>query len=82
MVKFRHPSLSEEFRNAPARIIPLNESESHFNWLKRTDRFLKSNESDKSHDKNVPDELEDILDLSIFEQETEEEEEELDLGAE
>jgi hypothetical protein len=60
MVKFHHPSLSEESRNAPARIILLKESESHFNWLKRTDRFFKSNESDKSHDKNMPDELEDI----------------------
>lgn len=82
MVKFRHPSLSEELRNAPARIILLRESESLLNWLKRTDRLFKSNESDKSHDKNVPEELEDILDISIFEQEREEEEEELDLDAE
>lgn len=35
----------------------------------------------KTNDKNVPDELEDILETSIFELEEEEEEEELDLGA-
>jgi Protein of unknown function (DUF3134) len=81
MVKFHHPSLSEEFRNAPARIILLRESESILNWLKRTNRIFKSNESDRPHEKNVPEELEDILDISIFEQEREEEEE-LDLGAE
>lgn len=81
MVKYCHPSLSEESRNAPARIVLPRESESLLNWLKRTDRFFKSNKSDRSHDKNVPEELEDILESSIFELETEEEEE-LDLGTE
>lgn len=81
MVKFYNPSLSEELRNEPARIIPLRESETLLNWLKRTDRLFKSNDSDELYDKNLPDELEDILDVSNSELEKEEEEEEFDLEA-
>jgi hypothetical protein len=74
MVKFYNPALNEESRNQPARIIPLRESESILNWLERTDRLFKSHECDRSYD-DVPEELEDIIGISISDLEREEEEE-------
>jgi hypothetical protein len=79
MVKFYNPALNEESRNEPARIIPLRESESILNWLERTDRLFKSHECDRSYDDDVPEELEDIIGISISDLEREEQEEELEL---
>jgi hypothetical protein len=79
MVIFHNPALNEEPRNEPAQILPLKESEPLLNWLKRTDRLFKSHESDKSDDNDVPEELEDIIGISIADLEAEEEEEEFDL---
>lgn len=79
MVTFHNPALNEESRNEPARIIPLRESESILNWLERTDRLFKSHKSDESHDDDVPEELEDIIGISISDLQREEEEEELEL---
>jgi hypothetical protein len=74
MARFDNPALNEEPRNEPARIIPPRESESIFNWLKRTNRLFKSHESDQSHDDDVAEELEDIIGISISDLEEEEEE--------
>ena len=74
MVTFHNPALSEEFRYEPAQIIQLTGSESLLNWLKPTGR-IKSYESDQSHDNDVPEEIENIIGISIIDLEQEEEEE-------
>ncbi len=73
MVSFKNPALSEESRYEPAQIAPLTGSKSLLDWLKRTGR-IKSYEPDLTHDKNIPEELENIIVLSISELELEEEE--------
>jgi hypothetical protein len=75
MVKFYNPALNEESRNEPARIIPPKESEPLLDWLKRTDRLFKSHECDRFPDKDVLEELEDIIGISISNLEEDEEEE-------
>ena len=74
MVIFQNPALSEESRYEPAQIIQLTGSESLLNWLKRTGR-IKSYESDQSHENDVPEEIENIIELSDIDLEQEEEEE-------
>ena len=74
MVSFKNPALSEESRYEPAQIIPLTGSESLLNWLKRTGR-IKSYEYDQSHDNDVPEELENMIGISISDLEQEEEDE-------
>ncbi len=74
MVSFKNPALSEESRYEPAQIIQLTGSESLLNWLKRTGR-IKSYESDQSHENDVPEEIENIIGISIIDLEQEEEEE-------
>jgi hypothetical protein len=73
MASFHNPALSEESRNEPARIIPFHESEPLLEWLKRKDRLFKSNESHENHVKSIPGELDDIIDLTIYELDEEEE---------
>ena len=74
MFTFHNPALSEESRYEPARIIQLTENEPLLNWLKRTGR-IKSYESDQSHENDVPEEIENIIGISIIDLEQEEEEE-------
>ncbi len=74
MVSFKNPALSEESRYEPAQIIPLTGSESLLNWLKRTGR-IKYQESDQSYENDVPEEIENIIGISIIDLQQEEEEE-------
>ena len=72
MDTFHNPVLSEESRYEPAQIIQLTGSESLLNWLKLTGR-INSYESDRAHDNDVPEELENIIGISFSDLEQEEE---------
>ncbi|MBW4595966.1 MAG: DUF3134 domain-containing protein [Brasilonema angustatum HA4187-MV1] len=73
MVKhYNFPSLHEEPRNQRAQILLIKESESLYKWIESTGRF-KSYESDELHADDLSEELDDIMEPSIYEQEKEEE---------
>lgn len=67
---FYNPALKKEFLNEPARIIWRQESESIINMLKRTNRF-KSKDSNQSDEDDLPEDLEDVMGISISHQEEE-----------
>lgn len=72
--RYNHAALHEEPRNQPAQVLLLRENVSLYNWIGSTGRF-KSYESDELHADEVSQELEDIMETSIYELEKEEEEE-------
>ena len=59
--KRKNPALQEEPIGEPASIIAPRENESILKWLKSTGRFMVC-KSDNLYDRNMTDELEDILD--------------------
>lgn len=73
---YNFPSLHEEPRNQRAQILLIKESESLYNWIESTGRF-KSYESDEVHADDLSEELDDIMEPSIYDLEKEEEAEEL-----
>ncbi|MBW4633726.1 MAG: DUF3134 domain-containing protein [Iphinoe sp. HA4291-MV1] len=74
--RYNHPALHEEPRNQPAQIRFIKEEESLYGWIESTGRF-KSYESDELHADEMLEELEDIMDTSMYDLEKEEEAEEL-----
>ncbi len=71
---YNHSALREEPRSRRAQILFIRESESLYDWIKRTGRF-KSYESDELHADGVSEELEDIMETEIYGLDKEEEEE-------
>lgn len=71
---YNHSALREESRSKRAQILLIKESESLYDWIKRTGRF-KSYESDELHADEVSEELEDIIETEIYGLDGEEEEE-------
>ena len=59
--EYKNPALQEEPIGEPASIIIPRENESIFRWIKNTGRFI-SDKSDRFHDDNTTNEIEDILD--------------------
>ncbi|MFB2772460.1 DUF3134 family protein [Pelatocladus sp. BLCC-F211] len=79
VTRYNNPALHEEPRNQRAQILLTAQNESLYDWLERTGRF-KSYESDKLHDDEMSEELEDIIETAIYNLQKEQEEaEEFDL---
>lgn len=70
--RYNHPALHEEPRNRPTQILMFKENESLYEWIESTGRF-KSYKSQELHAAQVLEELEDILETSIYDLEQEEE---------
>jgi Protein of unknown function (DUF3134) len=66
-----NPSLSEEPRNQPIKVIPLISRESLLGWLERTGR-LKTREMDDFQEYKTTDELDDFLEPEVYAAESEE----------
>ena len=73
VTRYSSPALREEPRNQRTKIIYTRENESLFQWIKNTGRF-KPREPDEANDPEMLEELDEIMETSIYEQEKEEEE--------
>ncbi len=72
-----NPSLYEEPRNQPMRVIPPMPRETLLNWLESSGRF-RSSEPDELQNDPVGEELDHFLDADAYALEHEEDEEEID----
>ncbi len=59
-----NPSLSQEPRNQPMKVVPQIARESFLGWLERVGR-LKPHELDESHDQKFSEDLDEFLDSEI-----------------
>lgn len=71
MVTRYNPSVHQAPRYQAIPIIPLTETESLLNWLKRTGR-LKPRDVNSSEEIEIPEDLEDIIDNHLHNLEEEE----------
>jgi len=71
MTKLHNPSLSEEPRNQPMKVIPVTRRESLLSWLESTGRF-RPNEISEFQDHKIPEELDYILEPEVYDPENEE----------
>ncbi|MGQ4649562.1 DUF3134 family protein [Lyngbya aestuarii] len=72
---YNNPALQEEAWDKPIQIILPRKNESLYDWIESTGRF-KLNEADKSHNDEVKEDLEDLLETPIYNQDQEEEDKE------
>ncbi|UBF29783.1 DUF3134 domain-containing protein (plasmid) [Kovacikia minuta CCNUW1] len=77
MTTCHNPSLYEEPRNQPTRVIPPIPRETLLHWLESSGRF-RSSEMDESQDYSIAEELDSFLEADAYASEHEEEEEEID----
>jgi Protein of unknown function (DUF3134) len=76
VTRYSSPALREEPRNQRTKIIFARENESLYQWIRSTGRFKPREPDEETSDPEMLEELEDIMETSIYEQEKEEEAEE------